>query len=192
MNSLEQDILSLLHNGNTSYKYFYLLGCLDLIKNDKFEYTFNELSKYMISEALIHGDFADCRFTKNDRLFDLVTYLSNLDAKFLLSNSISDIIKLLDKYEIEDVYVSKKIKELVLYVPYRLIVNDEIKNIISNKKDASKNKIIEEASKNIETIYIIDNHKIIWRDKYYNFILLNRGLLKQKVIETINHKFRKE
>ena len=122
----------------------------------------------------------------------MITYLSNLDAEFLLLNSISDIIKLLDKYEIEDVYVSKKIKELVLYVPYRLIVNDEIKNIISNKKDASKNKIIEEASKNIETIYIIDNHKIIWRDKYYNFILLNRSLLKQKVIETINHKFRKE
>lgn len=187
MNNIEEQIIALLKKTNTSYKYFFLLACIESIQVNKYEYSFDYLSKVMVAEAFLYGSFVGSRYTKNDRLFDLLEYLVSKNLSFSVEDNYKSIIKLID--DNNDDYVSKMLKQIVLYVPYRLIVTDDFSNELLGLRDSLKNKKISEYSMIYNTIYSIVNRKIIWRKSYYDYILNNKKELKQKIINMIYQKF---
>lgn len=187
MINYEADILGLIKKCNTSYKYFFLLGAIDSLKINQYEYSFDYLSKVMIAEAFMHGDFVSERYTKNDRLFDLMNNLVIANSDFGIKNNLNDIVNLLDI--IDDKEIQTKMKNIVLYVPYRLIVTDELAIELSGMHDWLKNEYIENYSQNYKTIYKIQNRSIIWRKEYYEYILKNKEYLKNEIVKMIKLKF---
>ena len=185
-----EKILSLLQRGNTSYKYFYLLGCIDSIIKSKKQYDFDVLGQYMIAEAILYGDFAVDRYTQNDRLYDVVIYLYRKDDCF---SALTDINAIFDKItENNDEYVRKMIRQLTLYVPYRLLATDDINRELVGLKDCQKNSKIEKLSYEMDTIYMINGKTIIWKDDIFDFIILNKESLKHDIINIINNKFNRK
>lgn len=180
-------ILGLLQRGNTSYKYFYLLGCIDSIVKPKKQYTFDLLGQYMIAEAILYGDFANDRYTQNDRLYDVVIYLYRKDDCF---SALTDVNTIFDKItENIDDYVRKMIHQLTLYVPYRLLAKDDVSKELVGLKDCQKNGKIEKLSYELDTIYMISGRTIIWKDDIFDFIISNKENLKREIINEINKKF---
>lgn len=183
-------ILGLLQRGNTSYKYFYLLGCIDSITKSKRQYDFSFLGQYMIAEAILYGDFANDRYTQNDRLYDVVIYLYRKDDCF---SALTDINIIYDKItENIDEYVRKMIYQLTLYVPYRLLATDDINRELTGLKDCQKNGKIEELSYEFDTIYMISGKTIIWKDDVFDFVIRNKDILKRDIINELNKKFNRK
>lgn len=189
MNNYKEDILKLLTKGNTSYKYFYLLACVNLLESNKRQYSFLELSKGMVAMSLLYGNFANERYTKNDRLFDFAIYLVSNYPDILLKKSLVEIIEFIDK--LNDKYINKMLNQIINYVPYRFISYGKIADELKNKNDWEKNKLIEEMSSNYWTIYEINNKNIIWKEEYYSFILRNKQLLHNEILNIINAKFKR-
>lgn len=189
MNNYKEDILKLLSNSNTSYKYFYLLACVNLMENDKRQYSFLELSKGMVAMSLMYGNFAKKRYTKNDRLFDLVIYLVSNYPDILLKKTSVEIIEFID--ELNDKHINKMLKQIIIYVPYRFISYGKIAEELKNIKDWEKNKLIEQMSSIYWAIYEIKNKNIIWKEEYYFYILRNKKLLHSEILNITNAKFKR-
>ena len=182
--------LNLLQRGNTSYKYFYLLGCVDSIIKSKKQYDFDFLGQYMIAEAILYGDFAADRYTKNDRLYDVVVYLYRKDDCF---SALTDINTIFEKInENKDEYVCKMIHQLTLYVPYRLLATDDINRELTGLMDWQKNSKIEKLSYEMDTIYMISGKTIIWKDDAFDFVIMNKENLKRDIINELNKKFNRK
>ncbi|MCM1259854.1 MAG: hypothetical protein NC182_02730 [Prevotella sp.] len=186
MNKIEDKILSLLKCSNTSYKYFFLLACIELMENDKYTYYFSDLSKMMVADAIMYPDLMNRRFTKNDRLYDLVSYIVSEYTEILSVRTTKDIVDKINT--LNDKYVSKMLKQIVLYAPYRLVAVSDFADNLKNVPDYKKNKMIEQMSFSYDSIYFIENKSIIWKQDIHNYIVKNKENLKIKVIEKIRNK----
>ncbi|HAR58247.1 MAG TPA: hypothetical protein DCR62_05840 [Acholeplasmatales bacterium] len=187
MNNIEKRLLYLLLNANTSYKYFFLLACVDSLENNKKQYSFSELSKFMLANALLYADFVQKRFTKNDRLYDLMSYISLNYSDILYMADTREIVDRLNT--LDDKYVKNMLNQIVLYVPYRLISSEIIDTEIKNMPDKKKNKYIEKMSNVYSLIYVIKNKTIFWDDTVYCYILNNKFQLKEIIVNVIRKKY---
>ncbi|SHJ11156.1 HNH endonuclease [Clostridium cavendishii DSM 21758] len=168
-----------------SYKLYWLLGILDEVSAGNNIIEFKRIISRMITYSWYPLLKYKLSFGYSDNLKKPVNYMA--EKYNLPSNHNSE--KLLDFiYKSNDKELLKMIKELGLYVPYRLITPfyaEELKGI----KDKSKNKYIEYLSQNTsyavykiingDTIvinegwddYLRDNYKIIKSWIYYKLVM---------------------
>lgn len=178
---------SLIQKCDTSYKLFLLKFLFEEVSNGKKEFSFYELGCGIISTAWDYINDRACRFSFHDRLYDLFIDLIRKQEVIDNYSSKEDVYKYLIK--IDNAAIKRKINNLVNYVPYRLIVDNEISFLLKGQIDRKKNKIIEKISnEDINTMYSINNRSIYVRNKYSDDIKRNRILLVDWINKEIKNK----
>ena len=156
---------SLIRNRDTSYKVFLLKFIFQSVYRNKYNFTFKELSCGIVSSAWDFINEKGKRFTYHDRLYDLFEYI--IDEENNIDNYASQIDVYNYLYESKDSETIKRLKSIVAYVPYRLLVDDKLMPILRGKTDRKKNMIIEQYTHVSEdTMYYISEKKIFLRDRY--------------------------
>ncbi len=159
-----------------SYKLYWLLGILDEVSAGNNIIEFKRIISRMITYSWYPLLKYKLSFGYSDNLKKPVNYMA--EKYNLPSNHNSE--KLLDFiYKSNDKELLKMIKELGLYVPYRLITPfyaEELKGI----KDKSKNKYIEYLSQNTSyAVYkIINGYTIVINEGWDDYLRDNYKIIK--------------
>ena len=167
-------VLKMISNRNTSYKLFlmrYLIGC---ISKDKINFSFKELSCGMVSEAWSYYERCYERYTKNDRIFDLVLYV------FSSKKSVFDFLMKSD-----DLRIISMLTKLIAMVQYRILIPfvdlEELNGLSWN----AQNRRIMQLSCEREMFYRIEDKNIKINQEWITFILSCREMLVKMVDNVI-------
>ena len=166
----------------TSYKYLFFKAILDSVKEGEKKVLLNNLLLKSISNALYGIHFYKLSLGKQDQMNKWIEQIDEaMDGKLLVSDMLyTKIYKKLqemDFYRLENI-----IKELSLYVPFRLLTPwfyDELRG----KKDAEKNKMIEKLShlEEFSSLYKIVNEQgqcyIELDKKWFRYLKTNESIV---------------
>ncbi|MEG0073630.1 MAG: HNH endonuclease domain-containing protein [Clostridia bacterium] len=157
-----------------SYKIYWFKSIYEYIIKGEKEISFYNLVVRMIANAWYSITRHKLNFGVSDQLGKIVDYLYETYTFLDEENTIDDLQKKLN--QISDKNLTKMIKGLYNYVPYRLL-----STFFDGKvKESEKNKYIEEQSNLSDiAIYKIDtkNEKITINDNYYKYIYNNQSVI---------------
>lgn len=170
---------NMLKNRNTSYKLFLMKYLLDNISENKINFSFRELSCGLVSHAWEYYETNYERFTKNDRIYDLVQYILSQYPNITIYSSVKDVLEFL--LESSDREINIRLKQLSACAPYRLLFPFVKEYNLSSLPWDKQNKKIEELSQQYEMFYEIHGKEIKINNKWLRFICCNRLLVCQRL-----------
>ncbi len=174
-----ETIEDMLNHRNTAYKLFLMKYLVEKISNSKTVFSFKELSCGIVAMAWSYYEIYYERFTKNDRIYDLVQYVLSLDTDITIYSSLEDVFKFL--LDSSDKEIIRRLRQMSMCAPYRLLlpfIKDVRLNCLTWDKQNAK---IEELSQQCEMFYEIRGREITINDKWVKFICNNRLLASQRV-----------
>ncbi len=179
----------LIKNRDTSYKLFMMKYLFESIYKNKTSFSFKEISCGIVSFSWnVINDKAE-RFTFHDKLIDLFEYINdNYDSvdNYSSQNEVYDFL-----INSTDKFIKKSLSNIVAYVPYRLLIDNEVAKILSGQIDRKKNGIIAEYSiRNADCLYSINGKNIIVRDAYIRDVKNNYFYLNNWIDEIIKKELR--
>lgn len=188
INNVSADIvLKMISNRNTSYKLFLMHYLLNSISKDKASFSFKELSCGMVSEAWVYYEGYYERYTKNDRIFDLVQYVVNTYDELTVFSPQKTVFNFLMKSE--DAKIISNLLKLIAMVQYRILVPFvDLEELRGLSWDA-QNKRIKQLSCEREMFYQIQDKKILINYEWIEFISSNREALIKMVGNVINNEY---
>ncbi len=175
-------ILKMISNRNTSYKLFLMRYLLGVVSKDKDSFSLKELSCGMVSEAWSYYESVYERYTKNDRIFDLVQYIVDTCNEITVFSSKKVVFNYLMNNN-ENEIISKLIK-LMSMVHYRLLVPFIDVNELNGLSWSRQNKRIMELSCKQEMFYQIQNNTILINKGWNRFISSHRQML-IKIVDNV-------
>lgn len=174
-----ETIEDMLKHRNTSYKLFLMKYLIENISKDKARFSFKELSCGIVAMAWSYYETNYERFTKTDRIYDLVQYVLSLNGDITIYSSYDDVFKFL--LESSDKEIICRLRQMSMCAPYRLLL-PFVKDFKLNSLTWDRqNKKIEELSQQYEMFYVINGKEIIISDKWLKYICNNRLLICQRV-----------
>ena len=185
-----ETILKMISNRNTSYKLFLMKYLIKNISGDKTLFSFKELSCGMVSESWQHYEYNYFRYTKNDRIFDLIQYAIESSSQITIYSSNKQVFDFL--WNSDDKNIIRMLKRLTSVVQYRLLVPfiDSIE--LTGLKWNKQNKYIKEKSKIIDMFYTINEDSILVNSDWVKYICLNREIIIKTVEGIIDDEYRKK
>lgn len=172
-------IEDMLNHRNTSYKLFLMKYLVENISKNKTVFSFKELSCGIVAMAWGYYETYYERFTKNDRIYDLVQYVLSLNVNITIYSSSKDVFEFL--LESSDKEIIRRLRQLSMCAPYRLLL-PFIKEFKLNSLTWDKqNEKIEELSQQYEMFYVIHGKEIMISDIWVKYICNNRLLICQRV-----------
>lgn len=175
---------SILKNRDTSYKIFLLKYLFTSVTVDIYKFTFKELACGIVSCAWDSINDKGKAFSYHDKLYELFMYI--IENYGIIDNysSCNEVFNFL--FSCTDKVILKYLNNLVVYVPYRLLVDENLANILKGEVDRKKNDIIIEYSQRcLDTIYYFEDQKIILRNEYIENITKRRSYLLNWINEII-------
>lgn len=174
-----ETIEKMLSHRNTSYKLFLMKYLLENISENKIVFDFNELSCGIVAMAWPYYETYYERFTKNDRIYDLVQYVLSLNLSVSIYSPFKDVFEFL--INSSDKEIVRRLKQMAMCAPYRLLL-PFIKNVnLRNLTWDKQNKKIEELSHEYEMFYTINGKEITINDDWVKYICNNRLFVCQRV-----------
>lgn len=159
-----------------SYKMYWLLGILDEVSEGNTVIDFKRIISRMITYAWYPLLKYKLSFGYSDNLKNPVNYIAQ---KYDLSSNYNSKELLEFIYNNNDKDLMKMMRELSLYVPYRMIA-PFFKSELKEVKDKSKNKLIGQLSQNTSyAVYrIIDGSKIVINQGWDHYLKNNYRIIK--------------
>ena len=183
-------IVKMVSNRNTSYKLFLMKYLVYNISEHKTVFSFKELSCGMVSESWKYYEHYYNRFTKNDRIFNLIQYSIDSNPEISIYSSKNQVFDFL--WNNNDKQVVNMLKNLVVMVQYRLLVpfieSYELNGLTWN----AQNKRIKELSRSYEMFYVINEKCIVVNPKWVRYISLNRKLILETLEGIISDEYGKK
>lgn len=168
-------ICKMLTNRNTSYKLFLMKYLVSNISFSKTVFSFKELACGMVSEAWEYYEQNFYRFTKNDRIFDLVEYSLGISDQITIYTHKRQVFDFL--WNCTDKYIIKMLKSLVTMVQFRLLVPFVDSKELSGLTWDAQNKRIKELSQSIDMFYTINSDFITINNDWVKFVCLEREII---------------
>lgn len=168
-------ICKMLTNRNTSYKLFLMKYLVSNISFSKTVFSFKELACGMVSEAWEYYEQNFYRFTKNDRIFDLVEYSLGISDQITIYTHKRQVFDFL--WNCTDKYIIKMLKSLVAMVQFRLLVPFVDSKELSGLTWDAQNKRIKELSQSIDMFYTINSDFITINNDWVKFVCLEREII---------------
>jgi hypothetical protein len=166
-------------NLTNSYKIYWFYGILEEIRLGNKFFTFDKIINHMVAKSWYTLLEYKLNFGKMDKLEVAVKDLQN---KYQIPTNISEkeLISKLNKID------NKNLKDFHKYVPYRLLA-PFYKEKLKGKKEAHRNKLIEEYSQeSSNSIYRIEDKMIFINDNWFDYLKSNinvvEGWLLHKLI----------
>lgn len=176
-------VLKMINNRNTSYKLFLMRYLLICVSKDKTRFSFRELSCGMVSEAWKYYEGCYERYTKNDRIFDLVQYIVDSYNDLTVFSSKKVVFDFLMKSN--DEQIVSRLTKLMSMVQYRLLVPfvdiEELNGLSWN----AQNKKIMQLSCKQAMFYQIQDKNILINQEWINFLSSCREILIKTVDNVI-------
>ena len=176
-------VLRMISNRNTSYKLFLMRYLISCISKNKITFSFKELSCGMVSEAWGYYEGYYERYTKNDRIFDLVQYVVDSYSELTVFSSKKSVFDFLMKSN--DLQIISMLTKLIAMVQYRLLVPfvelEELNGLSWN----AQNKRIMQLSCEREMFYRIEDKNIKINQEWITFISSCREMLIKMVDNVI-------
>lgn len=166
-----------LKNITNSYKLYWFTAIFEKIVLEEKEIKFRDIVIGMV----VHSWYSILAYKLNLGVKDQLNILVNdIKNKYSLSNEKSkdDLYKYLVNKDLEEIEI--KIRDFYKYVPYRLL-SPFYEKFTRGEKDHSKNKIIEEKSRNDNSsLYKIftDKQRIIIHTDWFKYIFVNQAIVK--------------
>lgn len=177
-------LISVFNNTSASYKFYWFLSILHLVEEEKFEYTFKELTIKMISLSWYTINFHKLSFGSQDKLEQAIkSIINSSEGKIEENDDPEKIISFLennfDDYKKEINHFNKK-------VPYHFL-SPFIGTQKNNREwiDASREKF----STARPYIYFLDIDRITIHAKWIKYLIENRKLLIDFSLWNFVHKF---
>lgn len=180
-------VLKMISNRNTSYKLFLMRYLLSCISKDKASFSFKELSCGMVSEAWSYYESCYERYTKNDRIFDLVQYVVDSYNELTVFSSKKVVFDFLMKSNDEQI-ISSLIK-LIAMVQYRILVPFVDLEELHGRSWNAQNKRIMQLSCEQEMFYQIQDKNILINQEWITFISSCREMLIKMVDNVIANEY---
>ena len=176
-------VLKMISNRDTSYKLFLMRYLLARVSKDKTRFSFKELSCGMVSEAWEYYEGCYERYTKNDRIFDLVQYVVDSYNDLTVFSSKKVVFDFLMKSN--DEQIVSRLTKLMSMVQYRLLVPFiDIKELNGLSWNAQNKKIIQLSCKQA-MFYQIQDKNILINQEWISFISSCREMLIKTVDNVI-------
>lgn len=175
-------VLKMISNRNTSYKLFLMRYLLSFVSKEKTKFSFRELSCGMVSEAWGYYERCYERFTKNDRIFDLVQYVVDLYSDLSVFSSKKVVFDFLMNNK--DVQIISRLTKLMSMVQYRLLVPYVDIEELKGRSWSSQNKRIIQLSSQQAMFYQIKDKSISINQEWISFISSHREML-IKIVDNV-------
>lgn len=170
-----ETVRKMIANRNTSYKLFLMKYLALEISLSKTVFSFKELACGMVSEAWEYYEQNFYRFTKNDRIFDLVEYSLGKSDEITIYTHKRQVFDFL--WNNTDKYIIKMLKSLVAMVQFRLLVPFVDSKELSGLTWDAQNKRIRELSQSIDMFYTINSDFITINNDWVKFVSLEREII---------------
>lgn len=185
-----ETIIKMVSNRNTSYKLFLMKYLISNISEQKVDFSFKELSCGIVSESWKYYEYYYNRFTKNDRIFDLIQYSIDLNQEISIYSGKKQVFDFL--WNNEDKKVINMLNRLVAMVQYRLLIPFVDHHELRGLAWINQNKRIEELSQNDEMFYEIKEKRIIINSKWMKYIISNREFILKNLEGIISNEYTKK
>ena len=153
------------------------------VSKDKTRFSFKELSCGMVSEAWEYYEGCYERYTKNDRIFDLVQYVVDSYNDLTVFSSKKVVFDFLMKSN--DEQIVSRLTKLMSMAQYRLLVPFiDIKELNGLSWNAQNKKIIQLSCKQA-MFYQIQDKNILINQEWISFISSCREMLIKTVDNVI-------
>ena len=170
-----ETVRKMIANRNTSYKLFLMKYLALEISLSKTVFSFKKLACGMVSEAWEYYEQNFYRFTKNDRIFDLVEYSLGKSDEITIYTHKRQVFDFL--WNNTDKYIIKMLKSLVAMVQFRLLVPFVDSKELSGLTWDAQNKRIRELSQSIDMFYTINSDFITINNDWVKFVSLEREII---------------
>ncbi|MBD5583497.1 MAG: hypothetical protein HDQ88_00195 [Clostridia bacterium] len=174
-----ETIENMLAPRNTSYKLFLMKYLVENISEQKSVFSFKELSCGIVAMAWEYYEKYYERFTKNDRIYDLIQYALSLNIHISIYSSNQDVFEFL--INSSDKEIISRLRQMSACAPYRLLFPFVKEFKLNNLTWDKQNQKIEELSQHYEMFYEIRCKEIFVHTKWIKFICDNRLLASQRV-----------
>ena len=183
-------VLKMVGKRNTSYKLFLMKYLINNIKKEsRNRFSFYEMSCGMVSEAWQYYEKHFYRFSKNDRIFDLIQCVIENDEISIFSSK-ATVYEFL--YNNKDVTIKNKLKKLMLMPQYRLLTPFIQKGELTGLTWKEENKKIEKISTEQNLFYRINKDSVQINDEWSEFICSNRQIIINELNKIIDKEYEKK